>query len=251
MANYSRLFKLPSKLADLDTTVTGTQLNADHTLINGGSPSLASIKDTNGNNAVVLNAVASAVNWLQVSNAATAGVPGVVAAGGDTNISMQIRAKGTGKIRLTDGASATKVAILDLSGLTTARTIAFPDADTTLIATDVAATLTTKRINPRVTSTTSATTLTPTIATADMYAYTALAANLTINAPTGTPVDGNHLTFRFKDDGTSHTLTWNAIYRAMGVTLPTATTISKTVYISARYNQAETVWDVTDVKQQP
>jgi hypothetical protein len=40
-----------------------------------------------------------------------------------------------------------------------------------------------KRINPRVTSTTSAATLSPNWSNADEYVYTALAANLTISAP--------------------------------------------------------------------
>jgi hypothetical protein len=106
-----------------------------------------------------------------------------------------------------------------------------------------AQTLTNKRIHPRDVVTTSATTLTPDVSAGEMYAYTALASNLTINAPIGTPVQGDKLLFRFKDNGTSRTLTWNAIFRAVGVTLPTATTISKVSYVGAVYNAAETKWD--------
>ena len=105
-------------------------------------------------------------------------------------------------------------------------------------------TLTNKRITPRVSSTASASSLTPTIASYDQYVYTALAANLTINAPTGTPVDGNKLLFRIKDNGTARTLTWDAIFRAIGVTLPTTTVASKTMYVGAVYNAAETKWDI-------
>lgn len=118
------------------------------------------------------------------------------------------------------------------------------------IGSNTYSTLTNKRTNPRVISTTSASSLTPSIASADQYNYTALAAALTINAPTGTPVDGNKLMFRFKDNGTSRTLTWNSAFRAIGVTLPTATTVSKTVYIGAIYNSSETVWDVIAVAQE-
>ena len=103
------------------------------------------------------------------------------------------------------------------------------------------------RINPRVSSAASASSLTPTIADFDQYCYTALAADLTINAPTGTPVNGNKLMFRIKDDGTTRTLTWNAIFRGVGVTLPTATTVSKTHYVGAVYNAADTKWDVIAV----
>jgi hypothetical protein len=96
-------------------------------------------------------------------------------------------------------------------------------------------TLTNKRIDPRVVSAASASSLTPSIATADIYAYTALAANLTINAPTGTPVDGNKLIFRILDNGTARALDLTA-YTAVGVTLPTTTVANKTTYVGVVYN---------------
>ena len=111
-------------------------------------------------------------------------------------------------------------------------------------------TLTNKRIDPRVASAASASSLTPSIATADVYAYTALAAGLTINAPTGTPLDGDKLIFRLLDNGTSQTLTWNATYTVIGTTLPTATTISKTTYVGCIYNANNTRWDVIAVTTQ-
>lgn len=112
------------------------------------------------------------------------------------------------------------------------------------------ATLTNKRIDPRVSSTASGSSLTPDIASYDQYNYTALAAGLTINAPTGTPVDGNKLIFRILDNGTSRSLTWNATYTAIGVTLPTATTVSKTTYVGCVYNANNTRWDVIAVTTQ-
>ena len=111
-------------------------------------------------------------------------------------------------------------------------------------------TLTNKRIDPRITSATSASSLTPDISASDVYAYTALAAGLTINAPTGTPVDGDKLMFRLLDNGTSRALTWNATYTIIGVTLPTATTISKTTYVGCIYNANNTRWDVIAVTTQ-
>jgi hypothetical protein len=115
-------------------------------------------------------------------------------------------------------------------------------------------TLTNKRIDPRVTSAASASSLIPSIATADVYAYTALAANLAINAPTGTPVDGDKLVFRILDNGTSRTLTWDATYTIIGVTLPTATTASKTTYVGCIYNaygaSGTGRWDVIAVTTQ-
>jgi hypothetical protein len=111
-------------------------------------------------------------------------------------------------------------------------------------------TISTTRINPRVTSAASASSLTPDISVSDVYAYTALAAGLTINAPTGTPVDGDKLIFRLLDNGTSRALTWNATYTIIGVTLPTATTISKTTYVGCIYNANNTRWDVIAVTTQ-
>jgi hypothetical protein len=126
---------------------------------------------------------------------------------------------------------------------------------TTLVGASIATysgteTLTNKRIDPRVTSAASASSLTPDISVSDVYAYTALAAGLTINAPTGTPLDGDKLIFRLLDNGTSRSLTWNGTYTVIGVTLPTATTISKTTYVGCIYNANNTRWDVIAVTTQ-
>ena len=79
---------------------------------------------------------------------------------------------------------------------------------------------------------------------------TAMASATTIASPTGTPVQGQKLTFRFKDDGTGRAITWNAIFRAIGVTLPTTTTANKTIYVGCLYNSTETYWDVIAVKEE-
>jgi hypothetical protein len=112
------------------------------------------------------------------------------------------------------------------------------------------ATLTNKRIDPRDITATTATTLTPDVSVGDIYCYTALASGLTINAPIGTPTNGEKLIFRLLDNGTSRALTWNATYTVIGVTLPTATTISKTTYVGCIYNANNTRWDVIAVTTQ-
>jgi hypothetical protein len=102
------------------------------------------------------------------------------------------------------------------------------------------------RILPRVGTTASGTTITPTGDASDMYTVTALAANTTFAAPTGTPVDGQALLFRIKDNGTARTLGWNPIYRAgSDFALPTTTTISKWLYVQFIYNAADSKWDCT------
>jgi hypothetical protein len=111
-------------------------------------------------------------------------------------------------------------------------------------------TLSNKRIDPRVTTAATASSLTPSIATADVYAYTALASGLTINAPTGTPVDGDKLIFRLLDNGTARALTWDATYTVIGTVLPTTTVISKTTYVGCMYNANNTRWDVIAVTTQ-
>lgn len=97
-------------------------------------------------------------------------------------------------------------------------------------------------------TTASSSTPTPAVTAPDFqYTVTALAANATFGAPTGSPQDGWKLTIRILDNGTTRTLAFNAIYRAIGITLPTATTVNKTLYLSMRYNSAATKWDVLGV----
>ncbi len=110
-----------------------------------------------------------------------------------------------------------------------------------------AKTLTNTRITARIGSTASAATITANANNHDAYHVTALATGATIAAPTGTPTDGQPLRFRFKDNGTGHALAWNAIFRAIGITLPTSTTASKTLYVQCAYNAADAKWDVLAV----
>ena len=117
----------------------------------------------------------------------------------------------------------------------------------TIVGTSDTQTLTNKRINSRITSITSASTITPTADASDVYIISALAVAATIAAPSGTPVDGQKLIIRFEDNGTAQTLTWTTSsggYRAIGLTLPTTTTATKTLYVGCMYNAADGFWDV-------
>jgi hypothetical protein len=114
-------------------------------------------------------------------------------------------------------------------------------------------TLTNKRINPRISSTTSTATLTVNSDSFDQAVLTAQAVALSVAAPTGTPVNGQKLTLRFKDNATAQTISWTTTsggFRVIGCTLPTTTVISKVVYIGCIYNSDETFWDVVSVGQQ-
>lgn len=55
--------------------------------------------DSSGNEILIGNRVASAVNEVSVTNAATAGVPKIEATGGDTNIHIQVSGKGNGLMK--------------------------------------------------------------------------------------------------------------------------------------------------------
>jgi len=96
-------------------------------------------------------------------------------------------------------------------------------------------------------------TITPTSDATNQYTITALGAAATFAVPSGTPIDGQKLTIRIKDNGTARALTWTTSaggYRIIGTTLPTTTVISKTVYVGCVYNSADSFWDVVAVAQQ-
>lgn len=96
---------------------------------------------------------------------------------------------------------------------------------------------------PRVGTATSASTITINTDSYDMYTVTALAEATTIAEPSGTPVQGRPLTLRIKDNGTARSISWNGIFRAIGVTLPSATTLGKTTYLGFIYNSTDSKWD--------
>ena len=99
-----------------------------------------------------------------------------------------------------------------------------------------------KDIIERVQSVTSSATVTPT-ATNDVVVITAQAAALILANPTGSPTQGQAMVIRIKDNGTARAITYGSQYRAIGITLPTTTTISKTTYIGMIYNSTDTKWD--------
>lgn len=102
---------------------------------------------------------------------------------------------------------------------------------------------------PIVQSVTSATTITP-VSENEVVVITAQAADFTIANPTGTWSQGQPLKIRIKDNGVSRNITFGSDYRAIGVTLPTATTANKTIYIDIMYNSTATKWDVLYVAKE-
>jgi hypothetical protein len=144
------------------------------------------------------------------------------------------------------------VAGTGLSGgtITGSGTIAIDSTVATLSGTQ---TFTNKRINLRVQSQTSTATLAINSDNYDQSVLTAQAVSLSVSAPTGTPVNGQKLTIRIKDNATPQSISWTTTsggFRIVGTTLPTTTVASKVVYIGAVYNSDETFWDVVSVAQQ-
>ena len=105
-------------------------------------------------------------------------------------------------------------------------------------------TLTNKRVTKREVTDTSNGTPTPNSNITDIYTLTALGGAATFGAPTGTPTQGQTLLIRIKDNGTARALSWNAIYRAGDIALPTTTILSKTMYVGFIYNSTDTKWDL-------
>lgn len=100
---------------------------------------------------------------------------------------------------------------------------------------------------PNVQSVSSSATVTP-VSTNDEVIITAQAVNLTLANPTGTFSEGQTLIIRIKDNGTLRTITFGSNYRAIGVLLPAATAVSKTLYVAIIYNNTDSKWDVVGTR---
>ena len=101
------------------------------------------------------------------------------------------------------------------------------------------------RVDPRSITTTSTATLTPDVSADDFFTVTAQAASITLANPTGTPVEGQKIMVRIKDNGTSRSILYGTQYRASSdYALPTATTVSRTIYLGFIYNSIDTKWDL-------
>jgi hypothetical protein len=122
-------------------------------------------------------------------------------------------------------------------------------AGTRRIGLGVTASKLTTPLPPNVQAVTSSATVTPTFSN-DLVKVTAQAAALALANPTGTAVDGLGMVIRIKDNGTARAITYGTQYRALGVTLPTTTVVSKTLYLAMVYNADDTKWDVVAVGQE-
>ena len=116
-----------------DVTLTGTQTLTNKTLT---SPKVGtSILDTNGNELAKVTATSSAVNEFTIANAATGNDPTLSATGGDSNIDIAIKPKGTGESVFGTGAASAAITssgafdlVLDTNSGTNSSSITITDA---------------------------------------------------------------------------------------------------------------------------
>jgi len=90
---------------DTVVTLTATQTLSGKTLT---APKFADggfIADANGNEILVLDTVATAVNEITLANAATAGNPALTASGDDANVGIDVNLKGTGSFNIKGNAT--------------------------------------------------------------------------------------------------------------------------------------------------
>jgi hypothetical protein len=99
---------------------------------------------------------------------------------------------------------------------------------------------------PSVQSVVSSATVTPVYGN-DLVVITAQAVALALANPTGTWPQGKDMMIRIKDNGIARAITFDTKYRAIGVTLPTTTVISKTTYVGVIYNATDDKFDVIGV----
>jgi len=105
------------------------QASSGSDLVNDTTPQLGGQLDVNGNaigdgtlELITFTEDASAVNQVNIENEATGSGPIISAAGGDTNIDLNLNGKATGNVILRDGTDVTKDVSFEISGSTTGKT---------------------------------------------------------------------------------------------------------------------------------
>jgi len=101
------------------------------------------IRDENGNEQLIFETTGSAVNHIDITNAATGSGPEIGAVGDDSNINLELRPKGTGEVQIGTGAATATLTssgaynlTLDTNGGTNSGNITITDgANGNIIAT--------------------------------------------------------------------------------------------------------------------
>ena len=109
-------------ITGISTTATGTVLTLTDTSVSSTQdirlPTAKSIADDSGNEYLKFVKTASAVNEISITNSATGNSPDLSVTGSDTNIGLSITTKGTGLIKLNDGAYFPEATLTDGATIT-------------------------------------------------------------------------------------------------------------------------------------
>jgi len=156
------------------------------------------INDENGNEQIIFQTTSSAVNQFDITNAATGNAPKLSSTGGDSNIDLEIEAKGTGHVTVRGNTNSGAIqfncesnshgqilkAQPHSAGVT--NEMLLPDgADSTLVSLVATQTLTNKTLT------------TPVIAEIDS------GSSITLDATTDIVLDAGGADITLKDDGTT------------------------------------------------
>ena len=98
---------LASDLVDDTTPQLGGNLDTNSFMIDFDDDH--GLRDENGNEQLIFQTTSSAVNHIEMTNAATGGDPKVAAAGGDSNVDLAIAPKGSGEIVVGTGSAAATI----------------------------------------------------------------------------------------------------------------------------------------------
>ena len=225
--------------AYVDSSISSVDLSSKENVITAGSTAqywrgdkswqtldktavgLANVDNTaDANKSVASAATLTTARTIQTNLGSTA----AASFNGSANVSpgvtgtLPVSNGGTGATSLTSG----NVLVGGGTGAVTATKAAPSGA---FVGTTDTQTLSAKRINPRSVAPSVASSYTIDSDATDFYTVTGQNQNATFNNPTGTPVDGQKLMVRIKDDGTSRLVGWGSNFRASGITGPLAQTV--------------------------
>jgi hypothetical protein len=167
-------------------------------------------------------------------------------------VSGSIKASSQGEVRFGDSDNSNYVALKASSAVGANITWALPAADGTagqLLTTNGSGVLSWSSTSSgtRVTTVADVTSISPNADTSDIVAQTNTQAlgTLTINNPSGTPVDGQRIKIRVKSTN-AHTLSFGTQFRGSNTLgLPTSLTgTGKTDYFGFIWNAADSKWDL-------
>ena len=238
--------------ADGTFSATGAAAwDANHTL-----SGLGTMAEQNANNVNITGGSITGVTGVGTVTSVGLSAPSIFTVGGSPvtgSGTLALTYSGTALPVANGGTGATTLTGLVVGNGTSAMTTVTAPSGTVVGTTDTQ-TLTNKRVNPRaVAAGATSGTLTPNGDTTDVFNAFGLTGAITVDTPSGTPVDGQRLMLRFEDNGTGRGITWtgtSGAYRAVGVTLPTTTVASKVTYVGCVYNSNDIFWDAIAVATQ-